>query len=44
MLFIQNMRPRDGHAAIFICDNYVCRLPITDPQTAARLLDAPPAK
>ena len=30
---------RDGRATIYVCENYVCRLPTTDPQVAARLLD-----
>ena len=29
----------DGRATIYVCENYVCRLPTTDPRVAGRLLD-----
>jgi len=40
--FIADMYPHDNKATIFICENYVCHLPTTDVQTAARLLAATP--
>jgi uncharacterized protein YyaL (SSP411 family) len=33
---------RNGLATIYVCENYVCRLPTTDPHVAARLLDGRP--
>jgi uncharacterized protein len=38
--FVQGMRPIDGKAAAYVCENYSCKLPITDPAELARLLDA----
>jgi uncharacterized protein YyaL (SSP411 family) len=37
--FVDAIRQRDGKATIYICENYVCKLPTSDPQVAARLLD-----
>jgi len=37
--FIDGKGQRDGRATIYVCENYVCRLPTTDPHVAARLLD-----
>ena len=42
--FVAGMSRRDGRATIYICENYVCRLPTADVQTAARLLDAAPGQ
>jgi uncharacterized protein YyaL (SSP411 family) len=38
--FLGNMTRRNGRATIYVCENYACRLPTSDPATAARLLDA----
>ena len=37
--FVEGKTRRNGRATIYICENYLCRLPTTDPQVAARLLD-----
>ena len=37
--FVEGKGKRDGRATIYICENYLCRLPTTEPQVAARLLD-----
>jgi uncharacterized protein YyaL (SSP411 family) len=33
---------RNGRATIYVCENYLCRLPTTDPRVAGRLLDGLP--
>jgi hypothetical protein len=33
----------DGKAAAYVCRNHACRLPVTDPDSLAKLLDAPVA-
>ncbi len=40
--FLEGMARRNGRATIYVCENYVCRLPTDDPTTAARLLDTRP--
>ncbi len=40
--FIQGMHPLDGKATAYVCENYSCKLPTTDPERAARLLDENP--
>jgi uncharacterized protein YyaL (SSP411 family) len=40
--FIATMRPKNGKATAYICQNYVCNLPTNDPEVVARLLDNPP--
>jgi uncharacterized protein YyaL (SSP411 family) len=37
--FIGSMERLDGRATIYICQNYACRLPTSDVNTAAALLD-----
>ena len=33
----------DGHAAAYVCQNYVCALPVTDPQSLTTLLNQQPS-
>ena len=40
--FVEAMNMRDGKATIYVCENYVCRLPTNDLTVAVRLLDARP--
>ena len=37
--FLGDMTRRNGRATIYVCENYACRLPTSDPATAARILD-----
>ncbi len=37
--FIEGMRPINGKPAAYVCENYSCRLPTTDPSRLAELLD-----
>ncbi|HEV2246411.1 MAG TPA: thioredoxin domain-containing protein, partial [Terriglobia bacterium] len=37
--FIEDMRPIDGAATAYVCENYTCKLPTSDPERLARLLD-----
>ena len=37
--FVDSIRPKDGKATAYICENYVCKLPTNDPTVVARLLD-----
>ena len=37
---VGSMQPRDGRATIYVCEDYACRLPTSDPKTAAAELDA----
>ena len=37
--FLRTMKPIDGKATAFVCENYACELPTTDPAVMARLLD-----
>src|SRR5690606_37746618 len=36
--FINGMARRDGRATIYVCENYACLLPTSDPAVAAELL------
>jgi uncharacterized protein YyaL (SSP411 family) len=36
---LANVRPKQGRATAYVCENYVCNLPTSDLQVAARLLD-----
>ncbi len=37
--FIKGVTRRQGRATAYICEDYVCKLPTSDPQVVARLLD-----
>ncbi|MGH9787144.1 MAG: thioredoxin domain-containing protein, partial [Candidatus Acidiferrales bacterium] len=37
--FVKFVTRKDGRATAYVCENYVCKLPTTDPEVAARLLD-----
>jgi len=37
--FLRNMRPQNGKATAYVCQNYLCNLPSSDPKVVARLLD-----
>ncbi len=41
---LANVTRKHGRATAYICENYVCNLPTTDPQIAARLLDGSPVR
>ena len=34
----RSMKPIDGHSAAYVCENFVCRLPVTEPAKLAELL------
>jgi uncharacterized protein len=36
--FVRDMRPIDGGAAAYVCENYTCRLPVNDVSALAGLL------
>jgi uncharacterized protein YyaL (SSP411 family) len=40
--FIQGMHPIDGKATAYVCENYTCKLPTSDPAQVARLLGEKP--
>jgi hypothetical protein len=40
--FIEGMHAIDGKATAYVCENYTCKLPITDPELVAALLDEKP--
>jgi uncharacterized protein YyaL (SSP411 family) len=35
---LQRMSPMDGKAAVYVCENYTCQLPVTDVESLDRLL------
>jgi len=37
--YLRDMRPIDGHAAAYVCENFTCQLPVTNPMELAQLLD-----
>ncbi|MCH8276185.1 MAG: thioredoxin domain-containing protein [Bacteroidetes bacterium] len=39
LVFIRNVRPLGGKATAFVCEHYVCKLPTTDVEVMAKLLD-----
>ncbi len=38
--FIEPMSRKDGRATAYVCENFTCQAPTTDPSEAAKLLDA----
>ena len=38
---LASVKPKQGRATAYICENYICNLPTADPPTVARLLDGP---
>jgi uncharacterized protein YyaL (SSP411 family) len=40
--FIQGMHPIDGKAAAYVCENYACKLPTSDPARVTAMLDEKP--
>lgn len=36
--FLRTVGPIDGHAAAFVCENFVCQLPVTEPEKLRDLL------
>ena len=40
--FIATMRPKNGKATAYVCQNYICNLPTSDPTVVAHLLDSEP--
>jgi len=40
--FINGMQPLDGKATAYVCENYTCKLPTSDPRRVAQLLAAGP--
>jgi uncharacterized protein len=40
--FIEGMHPLNGKATAYVCENYTCKLPTTDPAQVAHLLDEKP--
>ena len=38
--FVEPMTMRDGRATAYVCRNFACDLPVTDPEELARQLDS----
>jgi uncharacterized protein YyaL (SSP411 family) len=38
--FVEPMSRKDGHVTAYVCENFVCQAPTSDPAAAAKLLDA----
>ena len=38
------MRSIQGKPALYLCENFICRVPVTSPEDARRLLDRIPNK
>jgi len=36
--FLAEMRPIDGRAAAYVCENFTCQQPVTDPAALRRML------
>jgi uncharacterized protein len=41
---LAGMRPIEGRPALYLCENFTCRAPVTSPEDARRLLDRIPGK
>jgi uncharacterized protein len=41
---IEGMRPIEGAAAAYVCENFACRLPVTDPERLGELIETRPAR
>jgi len=41
---LANVKPKQGKATAYICENYSCNLPTSDLQVATRLLDGSQAR
>ncbi|MBI5820229.1 MAG: thioredoxin domain-containing protein [Verrucomicrobia bacterium] len=42
--FLASMKPLDGKATAYVCENYACRAPTNDLVKLLKMLDAPPAE